>query len=94
MEICEDFKEFEKKQRLPIDDINEILSDSDFFPKDIYILENKYYHDMTINPEIKRYIEQTIEKKIKEIKKEILLTTEESLYDLWDNEYDERWNEC
>jgi hypothetical protein len=28
------------------------------------------------------------------IKKGILLTTEESLYELWDNEYDERWNEC
>lgn len=91
--ICRDLKEFENKRWSPIDDINVNLSERDFFPKDIYILENKYYSDMPINPELKKYIDQTIEKEIKRIRKEILLTTEESLYELWDNEYDERWNE-
>ena len=43
---------------------------------------------------VKQYIDKTIEKKIKQIRKEILLTTEESLYELWDNKYDERWDKC
>ena len=41
-----------------------------FFPKDIYILENKYTINMPIDPELKKYIDKTIEEKVKEIKKE------------------------
>lgn len=29
-----------------------------------------------------------------ELKKERLLVSQDSLVKLWDNEYDERWNEC
>lgn len=31
---------------------------------------------------------------IQELKKEKILATKESLVELWDNEYDERWNQC
>lgn len=93
MEICKDFKEFEKKHYSPIDDINVFLSKSDFFPKDIYMLEDRYINEMPIRSELKNYIDKTIEKKINKLKKQFILTTEETLVKLWDNEYDEQWND-
>lgn len=93
MEICKDFREFEKKHHSLIDDVDMILLGDTFFAKDIYMPENRYYNDMSIDPELKKYIDRTIEKKIKQIKKGIILTTEESLVKLWDNEYDEQWND-
>lgn len=77
-----------KKKRLNLGDIDMTVLSL------LRVIYNTVARDMSINPEIKKYIDKTIEKKIKEIKKGILLTTEESLYELWDNEYDERWDKC
>jgi archaellum component FlaC len=35
-----------------------------------------------------------LRQQVQELKKEKILTTKESLVELWDNDYDERWNNC
>jgi len=62
-------------------------------PQVINIHENEYIDKMPIDPEIKEYINKIIGKKIEKLKKQLILTTEESLIRLWDNEDDDIWND-
>lgn len=88
--ICKNFIEFKKSIR---DDEDSFCPDDAWqTPKSINIIEKEYNYNMSIDPELKKYIDKTIDKKVENIKKKFVLITEESLARLWDNEYDERWD--
>jgi len=67
MENYESFKEFERKHPSIIEDVHVILSESDFFPKGIYISENRYNSGMEINSDVEKQLRKIINEEFEKL---------------------------